>query len=278
MFASWPVTTFSTPGGSFSAMRCTTRAVASGADSGGFTMTVLPASSACGSEAPRIAIGQLKGTIMVTTPSGWYDTVGRAPGSRRGRPAASWTRRPRRRASRRASSGSRRRVSRPTPPCGSCRSPARGSPRRRRGRPRCPRSPGHLLGALLRRERGPGRERRLRRGHRVGDILPATLPPHARPRRPACRDRRPPAFPRSPLLAPDEQSRPHRRGRAHDVSHRDRPPFTVSPAPGSLLLHRTFTTSVTPRAPVGKIADRICVNPGDNAIRSESEPRPEEPA
>ena len=71
MLASGPVTTFSTPGGSFSAMRCTTRAVASGAVSGGFTITVLPASSACGSAAPRMAMGQLKGTMIVTTPSGW---------------------------------------------------------------------------------------------------------------------------------------------------------------------------------------------------------------
>ena len=84
MLASGPVTTLSTPGGSCSAMRCTTRVVASGAVNGGFTMTVLPASSACGSDAPRIAIGQLKGTMMDTTPSGWYDTVvctGMAPGT-----------------------------------------------------------------------------------------------------------------------------------------------------------------------------------------------------
>ncbi len=58
--------------------------VASGAEGGGFTIAVFPASSACGNEAPRIAIGQLNGTITVTTPSGWYDTsvdTGMAPGT-----------------------------------------------------------------------------------------------------------------------------------------------------------------------------------------------------
>ena len=40
---------------------------------GGLTIAVLPASSACGRAAPRIAIGQLNGTMTVTTPSGWYD-------------------------------------------------------------------------------------------------------------------------------------------------------------------------------------------------------------
>ena len=48
------------------------------------TIAVLPASSACGSDAPRIAIGQLKGTITVTTPRAWYDTsveTGIAPGT-----------------------------------------------------------------------------------------------------------------------------------------------------------------------------------------------------
>jgi hypothetical protein len=59
MLASGPVTTLSTPGGSFSAMRCTTRAVASGAVSAGFTITVLPASSACGSE---VRVQQFDGT------------------------------------------------------------------------------------------------------------------------------------------------------------------------------------------------------------------------
>ncbi len=75
MSASLPVTTLRTPAGSFSAMRCTRRVVASGADGGGLTIAVLPASSACGRAAPRIAIGQLNGTITVTTPSGWYETV-----------------------------------------------------------------------------------------------------------------------------------------------------------------------------------------------------------
>ena len=44
--------------------------MASGAVGGGFTTTVLPASSACGSAAARIASGQLNGTMIVTTPSG----------------------------------------------------------------------------------------------------------------------------------------------------------------------------------------------------------------
>ena len=56
-------------------MRCTTRVRASGVEGGGLTIAVLPASSACGRAAPRIAIGQLNGTMSVTTPSGWYDTV-----------------------------------------------------------------------------------------------------------------------------------------------------------------------------------------------------------
>ena len=68
MFSSLPVTTFSTPAGSFSATRCTSRVVASGAEGGGFTITVLPASRAWGRAAARIAIGQLKGTMIVTTP------------------------------------------------------------------------------------------------------------------------------------------------------------------------------------------------------------------
>ena len=148
MLASLPVTTLSTPGGSFSAIRCTTRVVASGADNGGLTIAVLPASSACGSDAPRIAIGQLKGTMMVTTPSGWYDTVvstGMAPGTA----GSILPCRPRRRASGRGSSGSRTRVNRPTPRSGSCRSPATGSPHRRRVRAVDALQSGqHLLGAL----------------------------------------------------------------------------------------------------------------------------------
>jgi hypothetical protein len=36
------------------------------------TIAVFPASSACGSDAPRIAMGQLNGTMTVTTPIGWY--------------------------------------------------------------------------------------------------------------------------------------------------------------------------------------------------------------
>ncbi len=73
MFSSAPVTTLSTPGGSFSAMRCTTRAVARGAEGGGLTIAVFPASRAWGRAAPRIAIGQLKGTMTVTTPSAWCE-------------------------------------------------------------------------------------------------------------------------------------------------------------------------------------------------------------
>src|SRR5699024_4848496 len=66
--ASSPVTTFSTPAGRCFAIRCTARVVASGAEGGGLTTTVLPAISAYGSEAPRMATGQLNGTIIVTTP------------------------------------------------------------------------------------------------------------------------------------------------------------------------------------------------------------------
>jgi hypothetical protein len=68
--ASAPVTTLTTPGGRSAATRWTVRTVASGAVGGGLTTTVLPATSACGSEAARMASGQLKGTMMVTTPSG----------------------------------------------------------------------------------------------------------------------------------------------------------------------------------------------------------------
>ena len=40
-----------------------------GVEGGGFTITALPAISACGRAAPRIAIGQLNGTMIDTTPS-----------------------------------------------------------------------------------------------------------------------------------------------------------------------------------------------------------------
>src|SRR5699024_3748411 len=73
--ASSPVITFSTPGGKLSANRMTARVIAKGADGGGLTITVLPASSAYGREAPRIAMGQLNGTIIVTTPGGLCDTT-----------------------------------------------------------------------------------------------------------------------------------------------------------------------------------------------------------
>ena len=59
--SSAPVTTFSTPGGSFGT-RC--RSVStddSGVVGGGFTITVLPAISAAGRHAARIASGQLNG-------------------------------------------------------------------------------------------------------------------------------------------------------------------------------------------------------------------------
>ena len=68
--ASAPVTTLSTPGGRCCATSWAVRTVASGAVGGGLTTTVLPASSAWGSEAARIASGQLNGTMIVTTPSG----------------------------------------------------------------------------------------------------------------------------------------------------------------------------------------------------------------
>src|SRR5699024_4811204 len=48
--------------------------MASGAEGGGLTTTVLPAISAYGSDAPRMATGQLNGTIMVTTLIGLCDT------------------------------------------------------------------------------------------------------------------------------------------------------------------------------------------------------------
>ena len=172
MLASGPVTTLSTPGGSCSAMRCTTRVVASGAVNGGFTMTVLPASSACGSDAPRIAIGQLKGTMMETTPSGWYDTVvctGMAPGTGGSTFAVStssaWLKRqlPANLQHQRIDPGLEadlavllrqdRRVG----------VAVRAVDALQSGQ--------HLLGALLRRESGPGRIRSLRGGNGIADIL-----------------------------------------------------------------------------------------------------------
>ena len=75
MIWSSPVMMLSTPGGSAAAMRSTARTVASGALNGGFTITVLPASRANGSEAPRIANGQLNGRMMVTAPSGIRSTM-----------------------------------------------------------------------------------------------------------------------------------------------------------------------------------------------------------
>src|SRR4051794_41795402 len=68
--ASGPETTLSTPAGSSAAISATVRTNDSGVVGGALTTTVLPATSACGSEAARIANGQLNGTIRVTTPSG----------------------------------------------------------------------------------------------------------------------------------------------------------------------------------------------------------------
>ncbi len=68
--ASAPETTLSTPGGSCVAMCSTVRTNDSGVVGGALTTTVLPATSAWGSDAARIASGQLKGTISETTPSG----------------------------------------------------------------------------------------------------------------------------------------------------------------------------------------------------------------
>ena len=141
-----PVTTLSTPGGSFSAMRCTTRVVASGAVGGGFTIAVLPASSACGSEAPRIAIGQLKGTMMVTTRaagttrSSDRDARERAASTFAGVDLVGVASAP-------ASSGSRRPANRSRPRSGSCRSPATGSRRRRRVAPSMPSSAASICSA-----------------------------------------------------------------------------------------------------------------------------------
>ena len=68
--ASCPETTLSTPGGSSAAISATVRTNDSGVVGGALTTTVLPATSACGSEAARMASGQLNGTIRLTTPSG----------------------------------------------------------------------------------------------------------------------------------------------------------------------------------------------------------------
>ena len=56
-----PVTTFSTPGGSFCATWRSVSTDDSGVVGGGFAITVLPAISACGRLAARIASGQLNG-------------------------------------------------------------------------------------------------------------------------------------------------------------------------------------------------------------------------
>ena len=51
-------------------MALTNTAVARGALAGALTMTEFPASKAWGSDAARIASGQLNGTMMVTGPTG----------------------------------------------------------------------------------------------------------------------------------------------------------------------------------------------------------------
>src|SRR5690625_7619291 len=73
--ASSPVITFSTPGGKLSANRMTARVIDKGADGGGFTISVMTASSAYGREATRIAMGQLKGAIIVNTPARLCDAT-----------------------------------------------------------------------------------------------------------------------------------------------------------------------------------------------------------
>ena len=59
--ASAPVTTFSTPGGSARTRCARVRTDDSGVVGGGFTITVLPAISAYGRDAARMASGQLNG-------------------------------------------------------------------------------------------------------------------------------------------------------------------------------------------------------------------------
>ena len=64
------------------------RTNASGVVGGALTTVVLPATSACGSEAPRIASGQLNGTMIETTPSGSRAIVVRSGGPSRVRTAS----------------------------------------------------------------------------------------------------------------------------------------------------------------------------------------------
>ena len=68
--SSAPVTTFSTPAGSARVRWRNVRTADSGVVGGGLTITVLPAISAYGRLAARIASGQLKGKMIVTTPCG----------------------------------------------------------------------------------------------------------------------------------------------------------------------------------------------------------------
>ena len=172
MFSSLPVTTFSTPGGSFSATRCTTRVVASGADGGGLTITVLPASSAWGSEAPRIAIGQLNGHddrdhAERLVRHGRLDRDAGRDGEHLARVDLVGD----------ASRARFQRISNTSASihaleCGSCRSPATGSRRPRLARRRSRRSPRPSVAARsVALSARPGRERGLRRGDRVGHVL-----------------------------------------------------------------------------------------------------------
>src|SRR3954465_13420344 len=86
--ASCPETTLSTPGGSSAAISSTAGTNDSGVVGGASTPTVLPATSAWGSEAARIANGQLNGTMRLTTPSGRGGTRGLYGGAGSSRPPA----------------------------------------------------------------------------------------------------------------------------------------------------------------------------------------------
>ena len=89
-----PLTTFSVPGGSSAAKAAATESTAAGHDGGVLATTVFPASSAGMALLPRIATGQLYGSMAATTPNGALSTSVRAPppvGSRVRRESASAT-------------------------------------------------------------------------------------------------------------------------------------------------------------------------------------------
>ena len=119
-----------------------------------------------------MAIGQLKGTMMETTPSGWYDTVvctGMAPGTGGSTFAVStssaWLSASFQRIS---STSESTQASKRILPFSCDRIAASAS----RFAPSMPFESGqHLLGALLRREGGPGRIRGLGGGNGIADIL-----------------------------------------------------------------------------------------------------------